>query len=190
MANKYEGHGEGRVRFEMASEEEKEQRLEALEAIFTTKSRTRGEGVESDFDDFFRRGYKHANRYDATEFGLPGESEDQVNAVLEQAVNGNNVIRSALDYYRSVDDGYNAGEQKLSYDKLADKIERVPETLADRKSLQLNVENLRKMFEWSVTLYSKMGKKSGNSPPEIASEQMKAYSEDLEDILRKVNAYR
>lgn len=58
------------------------------------------------------------------------------------------------------------------------------------KGRQLDIEKLKKMFEWSLDTVIKGGEKIGRKPPKINDEEKKALSDDLEDILKHVNQYR
>lgn len=185
-----------RKRFDDVPEEDKIERFGALQSLFAEKNNLIAKGAKeedinrSNYFNFFENVYKYTN-----EFKMGNCNQREVAEFFRQALSGNKIIKESLKFFlesKKMQSGLeNSMQNSLAeLNNLID-FDRRQFATSEEKGRQLDVEKLKRMFEWSLNVFiDGGGEKIGRKPPEIKDEEKKALSEDLEDILKHVNQYR
>ncbi|MBI4692012.1 MAG: hypothetical protein HY773_01010 [Candidatus Terrybacteria bacterium] len=177
-----------RKKFDEASEQEQIERFLNLKSLFADKDRLENKKDinRANYFDFFNNVYKYTDK-----FKIEGMNDKQTAEMLEKARAGNKIIDDALDFFLEVKK--NQGGEKNLMEESGSALEMTLSgaryDFADAKSYQLDVDKLIKLFDWSAKTFIKGGEVIGRKPG-IREEEIKPLSEDLEAILKHVNAFR
>ena len=170
---------EERKDFDQASEPEQIARFQKIRQLLKN----------SKFLDFLQNAYKYADQ-----FTIAGEKKEKVGAIFGQANNAAKLIESALDYYL-VTKQHQAGAATpeaadQGYSDLSNSVGSFGHGFANEQNDQLEVNKLVNAFAWAVNAYAKGSEKIGRGPTAISEDEIADMKQDLEFILKHVNAYR
>ena len=189
-----------RVKFEMAPEQEQIDRFSAIKSLYVDRSngQNKDDKKRADYFQFIQNSYKYAEKYPLTVDGVVA-TEKQKREIFSEAISGNEIIFSALNYFQAAKSQDGSVERKNSYNDWLKDLERTislrggksrdkNKYFADTENKQLNVEKLVGCFKFSLDAFTKQ--KEGRTAPEGLTEEISPMSDDLETILKKVNEWR
>jgi len=188
--------------FDELSDKEQVERFRNLKVLFVDKEKRDELKNQSDKDranyiDFVENIYKYPERFD-----IGNKDGVEKSKIFDHAVSGNRIIKQALDFFLTVKKNsvanntqdeklMEAASQRIGSESAA--LERLIDDrghgFADQKTHQLYIDKLVNLFKWSLKTFIAGGEKISRTPV-IKKEEIDVLCNDLESILKHVNAGR
>lgn len=188
--------------FDELSDKEQAERFRNLKVLFVDEEKryelkNQNDKDRSNYIDFIENIYKYPEKFD-----IGSKDGAEKSKIFDQAVSGNKIIKKALDFFLAVKKNSAANNtqdeklmmiasQKIGSEMAA--LERLIDDcgheFADQKTHQLYIDKLVNLFKWSLNSFITGGEKISRTPV-IEKEEVDVLCNDLESILKYVNAGR